>query len=175
MSRSGQVNVTFSKADLRDLFLSKLSTTFQQRPTVPRQAWQSGIFVTVRDAPWELSDKLIQHRLEQFGIVHSIRRAFNQSLLPERIPDGRRVLRMTITEPIPPFMIFGPFLVRIFYPEQPRVCWKCGSPEHIGRSCPYHYCFNCDESGHLAYACEKRLNCSLCKAEDHLAIDYPGN
>ena len=174
-SRSGQVNVTFSKADLRDLFLSKLSTTFQQRPTVPRQAWQSGTFVTVRDAPWELSDKLIQHRLEQFGIVHSIRRAFNQSLLPERIPDGRRVLRMTITEPIPPFMRFGPFLVRIFYPEQPRVCWKCGSPEHIGRSCPYHYCFNCDESGHLAYACEKRLKCSLCKAEDHLAIDCPGN
>jgi len=174
-SRSGQVNVTFTKAELRDLFLSKLSTTFEQRPIVPRQPSHPGVFVTVRDAPWELSDKLIQQRLEQFGVVYSIRRAYNQSLLPERIPDGRRVLRMSITEPIPPFMRFGPFLVRIFYPDQPRVCWKCGSPEHIGRACPYHYCFNCDKSGHLAYACEERLKCSLCKAEDHLAIDCPGN
>ena len=77
--------------------------------------------------------------------------------------------------PIPPFMRFGPFLFRIFYPDQPRVCWKCGSPEHIGRSCPYHYCFSCDQSGHLAHACEERLKCSLCKAEDHLTIDCPGN
>ena len=174
-SRSGVVNVTFSKAELRDLFLSKVSTTFQQRPTVSRQHEQPGIFVTIRDAPWELSDKLIQHRLEYYGVVHSIRRAFNQSLLPERIPDGRRVLRMTLEEPIPPFMRFGPYLVRIFYPNQPRVCWKCGSSEHIGRACPDHYCFNCDKPGHLAYACEERLKCSLCKAEDHLAIDCPGN
>lgn len=68
----GEVNVTFAKAELRDLFFSKLSTTLQQRPTVPRQPGQPGIFVTVRDAPWELLDKLIQQRLEQFGVVHSI-------------------------------------------------------------------------------------------------------
>ena len=131
--------------------------------------------MTVRDAPWELSDKLIQHRLERFGVVHSIRRAFNQSLLPERIPDGRRVLRMTVEEPIPPFMRFGPFLVRIYYPDQLRVCWKCGSSDHIGSSCPDHYCFNCDQPGHVAHACKQRLRCSLCKVEDHLAIDCPGN
>ena len=129
-SRTGQVNITFTKAELRDLFLSKVATTFEQRPTVSRLAWKPGTFVTVRDAPWELSDKLNQHRLERFGIVHSIRRAFNQSLLPERIPDGRRVLRMTVEEPIPPLMRFGPFLVRFYYTNQPRVCWKCGSLDH---------------------------------------------
>ena len=72
-------------------------------------------------------------------------------------------------------MRFGPFLVRIFYVDQPQVSWKCGSSEHIGRACPHHYCFNCDKSEHLAYPCEERLKCSLCKAEDHLAIDWPGN
>lgn len=131
--------------------------------------------MTARDAPWELLDKLIQQRLEQFGVFHSIRRAYNQSLLPERIPDGRRVLRMSITEPIPTFMRFRPFLVRIFYPDQLRVCWKCGSSEHIRRACPNHYCFNCDKSGHLAYACEERLKCLLRKAEDHRVKDCPGN
>ena len=35
-SRTGQVNITFTKAELPDLFLSKVATTFQQRPTVPR-------------------------------------------------------------------------------------------------------------------------------------------
>ena len=174
-SRTGQVNITFTKAELRDLFLSKVATTFEQRPTISRLAWKPGTFVTVRDAPWELSDKLNQHRLERFGIVHSIRRAFNQSLLPERIPDGRRVLRMTVEEPIPPLMRFGPFLVRIYYTDQPRVCWKCGSLDHIGRSCPDHYCFNCDQPGHVAHAWEERLRCSPCKAEDHLTIDCPGN
>ena len=30
-SRTGQVNITFTKAELRDLFLSKVATTFEQR------------------------------------------------------------------------------------------------------------------------------------------------
>ena len=104
----GLVDVTFAKKDLRDLFLSKISTPFRQR-TAPRMpVWDSGVFVTVRDAPWELPDDLVRQRLEQYGIVHSIRRAFNQSLLPEKVPDGRRVLRMTVEQPIPSFMKFGP-------------------------------------------------------------------
>ncbi|XP_067028932.1 uncharacterized protein [Acropora muricata] len=173
--RSGQVDVTFAKRESRELFLSKVATTFERRPLAPRPTWQSGIFVTVRDAPWELPDDVIKQRLEKYGPVYSIRRAFNQSLLPEKVPDGRRVLRMVVRQPIPPFMKFGPFLVRIFYPEQPRVCWKCNSPDHIGRACPEDYCFNCDQTGHQSHACEERIKCSLCKSEEHLAIDCPGN
>ena len=71
-------------------------------------------------------------------------------------------------------MKFGPYLVRVFYPEQPRVRWKCTSPDHIGRECPDYYCFNCDQP-HTASFCEEHIKCSLCKAEDHLAIDCFGN
>ena len=173
--RSGQVDVTFAKRESRELFLSKVATTFEWRPSAPRPTWQSGIFVTDRDARWELPDDVSKQRLQKYGSVYSIRRAFNQSLLQEKVPDGWRVLRMVVRQPIPPFMKFGPFLVRIFYPEQPRVCWKCNSPDHIGRACPEDYCFNCDETGHQSHACEERIKCSLCKSEEHLAIDCPRN
>ena len=173
--RSGQVDVTFAKRESRELFLSKVATTFEPHPSGPRPTWQSGIFVTVRDAPWELPDDVIKQRLQKYGSVYSIRRAFNQSLLPENVPDGRRVLRMVVKQPIPPFMKFGPFLVRIFYPDQPIVCWKCNSPDHIGRACPEDYCFNCDQTGHQSHASEERIKFSLCKSEEHLAIDCPGN
>lgn len=168
--RSGQVDVTFTRTDSRDLFLSKAAITIRQRTTRPRPAWQTGTFVTVWDAPWELPDELISRRLQEYGEVHSNRRAYNQSLLPEKVHDGRRVLRMSIARGIPPFMKIGPFLVRIFYTDQPRVCWKCESPEHIGRECPHPFCFYCHLSGHKAYSCDQHIKCSLCKAENHLAI-----
>ena len=143
--------------------------------TRPGPAWQTGTFVIVWDAPWELPDELISQRLQEYGEVHSNRHAYNQSLLPEKVHDGRRVLRMSIERSIPPFMKIGPFLVRIFYTEQPRVCWKCESPEHIGRECPHPFCFNCHLSGHKAFSCDQHIKCSLCKAENHLAIDCSYN
>ena len=172
---SGLVDVTLTKKQFCDLLLSKISVIFRQRTAVRTPVGESGVFVTVRDAPWQLSDQLIQQRLEQYGYVFSIRRAYNQSLLPEKVHDGRRVLRMIIDQPIPSFMKFGSFLVRVFYPGQPRVCWKCSSPDHLGRDCPDHFCFNCDHSGHRAYDCGEHIKCSLCKSEEHLAIDCPGN
>lgn len=56
-----------------------------------------------------------------------------------------------------------------------RVCWKCESLEHIGRECPHPFCFNCYLSGHKAFNCDQHIKCSLCKAENHLAIDCSYN
>lgn len=99
--RSGQVDVTFGKRESLELFLSKVATTFELHPPAPRPTWQSGIFVTVQDAPWELPDDLMKQRLQKYGSVYSIRRAVNQSLFPEKVPDGQRVLRMVVRRPIP--------------------------------------------------------------------------
>ena len=174
--RSGVVEITFARKADCDLFLSKAAIPSPRRPSFfGRPARTSFTFVTVRDAPWELNDKLITDRLEQYGTVLSCRRAFNQSLLPEKIHDGRRVIRMSLRRDIPSFIKFGPFWVRVFYPGQPKVCWKCASPDHIGRECPSQYCFNCDKCGHLAHDCDELIKCSLCKSEDHLAIDCPAN
>ena len=82
---------------------------------------------------------------------------------------------MTLRHDIPCFMKFGPFLLRIFYPGQPKVCWKYTSPDHIGRECPSDFCFICDHSGHQAHGCEERIKCSPCKSDQHLALDCPKN
>ena len=78
------------------------------------------------------------------------RQAYNKSLVPEKVHDGQRVLRMGLRRNIPSFIKFGPFLVWVFYPGQPKHCWKCSPPDHIGRECPFHFCFNCERCGHIA-------------------------
>lgn len=49
------------------------------------------------------------------------------------------------------------------------------SHQHIGRDCLASYCFNCDQSAHLAADCPEYIRCSLCKSENHLAVDCDGN
>ena len=75
--RTGQVDVTLCRKTDRDLFLSKVALCFQHHSVRARPSFESGIFVTVRDAPWEMTDELIATRLEEYGTVHSIRRAYN--------------------------------------------------------------------------------------------------
>lgn len=60
------VEVTFAKKEDCDLFVSRAAISSLQRPF---SFSRSMIFVTVQDAPWELSDKLIADRLEQYGTV----------------------------------------------------------------------------------------------------------
>ena len=173
---TGQIEATFATVADHDLFLSKAALVFgtpRSFAHVPTNS--SAIYVTVHNVPWELPDNLLMARLRQYGLVYSCRRAFNQSLLPEKVHDGRRVLRMTLHRDIPSFLKIGPYLLRVFYLQQPKVCWKCSSPDHIGRDCPDSYCFNCDQSGHLAADCPEYIRCSLCKSENHLAVDCDGN
>ena len=162
----------FCRKTYRDLFLMKVTLCFEHHSVRTRPLFESGTFVTVHDEPWEMTDELIATHLEEYGTVHSIRRVFNQSLLPEEVFEGRRVLRMTAEKDIPCFLKFGPLLLRIFYPRQPKACWKCASPDHIGRECPSNLCFN---SGHQAHQCRERIRCSLSKSDHYLADDCPGN
>lgn len=60
------VEVTFAKKKDCDLFVSRAAISSLQRPF---SFSRSMIFVTGQDAPWELSDKLIADRLEQYGTV----------------------------------------------------------------------------------------------------------
>ena len=116
--RSGVIEITFARKADCDIFLSKAAIPSPRRPSFfGRTARTSFPFVTIRYAPWELSDKLITDRLEQYGTVLSCRRAFNQPLLPEKIHDGRRVIRMSLRRDIPSFIKVGPVFGADFLPR----------------------------------------------------------
>ena len=67
--RSGKVEITFARKVDCDLFLSKAAIPSSRRLSFfGRLARNSSIFVTTRDAPWELSDNLIT---DQYGTVLS--------------------------------------------------------------------------------------------------------
>ena len=113
---SGQIEVTFSTVADHDLFLSKAALALgspQSFAHIPSNS--SAIYVTVHNAPWELPDNLLMARLRKYGLVYSCRRAFNQSLLPEKVHDGRHVLRMSVHRDIPSFLKVGPYLLRVFF------------------------------------------------------------
>ena len=135
--RSGVVEITFARKADCDLFLSKAAIPSPRRPSFfGRPARTSFTFVTVRDAPWELNEKLITDRLEQYGTVLSCRRAFNQSLLPEKIHDGRRVIRMSLRRDIPPLLNLVRFWCGFFTPGNLRCAGSAPLPIISGGNAP---------------------------------------
>ena len=60
---SGQVDVTFTSPQDRELILSKAALVINRRSATVWPAYESSVFLTVRDAAWELPDDLIVQRL----------------------------------------------------------------------------------------------------------------
>ena len=80
---------------------------------------------------------------------------------------------MDIHIPIPSYLRFGEFLLRVYYDGQPKTCRKCNTSDHLGKDCNNTVCFNCDTTGHTARECEENVRCCICKSEEHIAIDCP--
>ena len=90
---SGQIEATFATVADHDLFLSKAALVFGTlRSFAHIRTNSSAIYVTVHNVPWELPNNLLITRLRKYCLVYSCRRAFNQSLLPEKVHDGQRLL-----------------------------------------------------------------------------------
>ena len=168
-SPNGSVQITFSTERYRDLFVSQSSFLVGQRPVAVHPAQNRLTFVTVYDAPYELSDPALEHRLRKFGQIFSSRRG--------RVPgystvfNGHRHLRMLINTPIPSFLRFGKFLLRVSYEGQQRTCRHCHSPDHLAKDCTNEICYNCDSIGHVARSCPGPMLCCICKESGHKAID----
>ncbi|CAN2390194.1 zinc finger, partial [Pristimantis euphronides] len=62
---------------------------------------------------------------------------------------------------IPSSAFLGRDRILIFYPGQPKVCHRCGSPTHLSAACQVVRCSLCGGDGHLAAACEQ-IRCHLC-------------
>ena len=108
-SPNGFVSITFSTADFRDLFLCKSSFIPRRRSSSSSSRYDSSssifTFVAVFDAPYELLDGALSHRLSRYGTVFDIRRCMLYGY--NGIQTGTRVFKMQLNESIPSYLRFG--------------------------------------------------------------------
>ena len=168
-SPNGNVLITFASKRYRELFLRRSSFVVRRGRFVTHPGSRRLLFVTIYDAPHELPDSAIEHRLGKYGRIFSSRRG-KVSGYPD-VFNGLRHLRMDIESHIPCFLRFGKYQIRVKYDGQPTTCRRCNAQDHLFKDCKNKICFNCDTIGHHARMCPEDMRCCICKEEGHLAID----
>ena len=168
-SPNGNVLITFASQKYRDLFLRRSSFIVRRSHFVTHPGSRRLLFVTVYDAPHELPDSALEHRLGRYGRIFSTRRGMVQGY-PD-VFNGLRHLRMELKSHIPCFLRFGKYQVRVKYDGQPTTCRRCNSRDHLYKDCNNSICFNCDKVGHHSRLCPEDIKCCICKEEGHMAID----
>ena len=114
-SPRGSVDITFYTEAVRDKFVGLSSFVIGQRPHVPHSSRRPVTFVTVYD---ELPPSALHARLSEYGKVFSQRLGKLQEF--PGVLNGLRHLRMDIHTPIPSYLRFGKFLLRVYYDGQPK-------------------------------------------------------
>ena len=166
---NGEVTVTFKSISAKEQFLRLNSLRVDAERFALQDVDKPLTFLTIYDAPFELSDLAIIKRLSPYCEVLHYRRG-KHSLAPN-IYNGLRHYRVRISKPIPSFLRFGKFQVFVKHSGQVPTCRKCNRPGHFSNVCPNRVCFNCEGLGHEARDCPCPVLCCLCKEEGHLGIN----
>ena len=87
--------------------------------------------------------------------------------------NGIRHFRVRLKEPLPSYLCFGKFLVRLSHDGQQHTCRRCNRAGHFANECENVVCFNCEELGHQSRECGEPVRCCICKSEDHMARRCP--
>ena len=105
--------------------------------------------VKIYEAPTEMPDTVLIGRLSHYGKVFLFRR----DKVADSIYNGVRTAKMRLNLVIPPTIFVAGELVRIWYPAQPKMCRRCGDPNHVAAKCSSMRCFNCEAPGHRIKQC----------------------
>ena len=127
------------------------------------------VLVKIFEAPSELPDTAVIGCLSHYGRVLSFRR----DKVFQVIENGVRTARMRIDRHIPSVVNLAGELVRIWYPNQPKTCRNCGSPDHLVKECQSVRCFNCECPGHRAELCTQPKRCTICREDGHEVQNCP--
>lgn len=170
---TGEIYITFKTQEIRDAFLKTRKFASPRAPNnffVPQNAERPLTYLTIYDAPYELSDEAIIHRLAPYCEVIWHRRG-KFAGTAGAVYNGLRHYRVCLDHAIPCYLRFGKFLVRLQYDGQNPTCRKCNRPDHKAVDCRNKICFNCDGLGHEARECIRPMYCCICKSGQHLARD----
>ena len=168
---TGEIFITFKTQEIRDAFLKTTKFTSPRAPNtffVPQNSERPLTFLTIFDAPYELSDEAIIHRLAPYCEVMWHRRG-KFAGTAGTVYNGLRHYRICVDHPIPSYLRFGKFLIRLQHDGQIPTCRKCNRPDHKAAECKDKICFNCDGLGHEARECARPMYCCICKSGQHLA------
>lgn len=163
---SGDMVITFTNEHVKKKFVSNVVIRFRESLSVINDEDMPLTFLNVYDAPYELSDEALTFRLRQYCIVHSTRRG---KLARSHVNNGIRHFRVQILQPLPSYLRFGKFLVRLSHDGQQHTCRRCNRGGHFANECRNVVCFNCDELGHQSKECGGPVLCCICKSPDHRA------
>ena len=126
--------------------------------------------VTIKDAPYELSDYFLIEHLRKFGDVveNSLRRG---KIRGTEIETGTRYVQLSnCKEAIPISTSFGRFRVRIFTDNKTE-CRFCQETGHPSFRCPQkeetRKCFRCKSPSHLTKDCQNEIVCHYCSEKGH--------
>ena len=125
--------------------------------------------VKIYDAPAELPDTAVIGRLSAYGQVVSFRRDRTEA----GVENGSRTARVCLDRVIPPSISVVGELIKIWYPDQPKLCRKCGASDHLARACNTPRCANCEAPGHQACLCPEPPLCALCVSSEHSTVKCP--
>lgn len=164
---NGEVVVTFNSSAAKEKFVGLNSIWINNDNYAIQDIDRPLTFLTVYDAPFELSDWAIIKRLAPYcEVVHYRRGRFDYA---PAIYNGLRHYRVRITRPIPNFLRFGRYQVFLKYAGQPLTCRKCNQPGHFSNACEHKVCFNCENIGHEANSCPAPPLCHFCKGDGHVS------
>ena len=131
--------------------------------------------VTIKDAPFELSDQFLIHYMKSYGEVveHSIKRG---KIRGTEIETGTRYIQLVnCKDVIPVSAKFGRFKVRLFSDNKTE-CKFCKDTGHPYYKCPEKNeqkkkCSRCLSTSHSARECTNEIVCRFCDGEGHKQAD----
>ena len=164
--QNGEVLITFKTEKLKETFVRQSTLTVDDETFAIQDVDRPLVYVTIFDAPHEMSDLILIERISEYCEVISSRRgrfSFRQNVF-----NGLRHFRVRLLRPIPSFLRFGRLQVRVKYDGQKPTCRKCGETDHFASACNLTVCFNCEKLGHEMGQCPRRKRCCICRQEGHI-------